>query len=122
LRDDLGMLEDHLRDESAGLKIPAPLELEYVPLGADHRPLIEAFRERVRRPLRCGWSHGDVPGVKAQLSHLGRSPTSRQATPIVAGATPGRHPAGVRLPGPRAVRVFPAAPPKSAMDQPGSYL
>ena len=28
LRDDLGMLEDHLRHESAGLKIPAPLELE----------------------------------------------------------------------------------------------
>jgi hypothetical protein len=31
LRDDFGMLEDDLRDESAGLQIAAPLELEYVP-------------------------------------------------------------------------------------------
>ena len=28
LRDDFGMLEDHLGDEGAGLKISAPFELE----------------------------------------------------------------------------------------------
>ena len=41
LRDDLGLLEHDLGDERAGLQIPAALELEEVPLGADHRALVE---------------------------------------------------------------------------------
>ena len=45
LRDDLGLLEHDLGDERAGLQIPAALELEEVPLGADHRALVEPLEK-----------------------------------------------------------------------------
>ena len=48
LGDRLGVLEHDLGDEGAGLEIAAPLELEQVALGADHRaggkPLEEPCR------------------------------------------------------------------------------
>jgi hypothetical protein len=38
LGDQERLLEDDLRHEGARLQVPASLELEQVPLGADHRP------------------------------------------------------------------------------------
>src|SRR5438046_901193 len=41
----IGMLEHDLGDESAGLKVSAALELEQIPLGADHGPVGQAPEE-----------------------------------------------------------------------------
>ena len=45
LRDEPGLLEHDLRDERTRLQIPAALELEEVPLRADHRPLGESIEQ-----------------------------------------------------------------------------
>ena len=45
LRDDLGMVEHDLGHERAGLQVAAPLELEEIALGADHRALVEPLEE-----------------------------------------------------------------------------
>src|SRR5262249_33191714 len=51
LLDELGMLEHDLRDEGAGLGIPAGLELEEIALGTDHRALRQPLHEAgVARP------------------------------------------------------------------------
>jgi hypothetical protein len=39
------VLEHDFGNEGAGLQIPAPLELEYVALGADDRALVETLEE-----------------------------------------------------------------------------
>jgi len=57
-------------------------------------------------------------GWRRNYRTFSRFATSREATPIVVGATP----AGLPADGARAVSHFSAPPPKSAMDQPGSYL
>ena len=62
LVDDLRMLEHDLRHEGAGLQIAAPLELEQIAFGADHRPLVEALNEA--HFLRCV-----LPGVRLDLRH-----------------------------------------------------
>ena len=56
LRDELGVLEDDLGDECAGLQVAPPLELEEVALGTDDRTLVEplrgdlpSYRQRSRR-------------------------------------------------------------------------
>jgi hypothetical protein len=38
LGDEIGVLQDNLGDVSPGLQVPAALEFEEIPLGADHRP------------------------------------------------------------------------------------
>ena len=43
--DELGMLEHDLGHVGAGLQIAAPLELEQIALGADHRSLVEPFEQ-----------------------------------------------------------------------------
>src|SRR6266550_9058357 len=45
LRHDLGMVEDGLGHERARLHVAAPLELEEIPLGADHRASLEPFAQ-----------------------------------------------------------------------------
>src|SRR5206468_11786974 len=45
LADELGMLEDHLRHECAGLEVATPLEFEHIPFGANHRTLCEALEQ-----------------------------------------------------------------------------
>ena len=45
LGDELRMLQDDLGHVRAGLEVPAPLELEEVSLGADHRAGLELFRK-----------------------------------------------------------------------------
>jgi hypothetical protein len=45
LADLLGMLEDDLGHERAGLQVAAPLELEQVPLRADDRPVVEPLQQ-----------------------------------------------------------------------------
>ena len=52
LDDDLGMLEHDLGHESSCLEIAAPLELEDVAFGADHRTGFEALQQG--RSLKVG--------------------------------------------------------------------
>ena len=55
------MLEHDLRHERAGLQIAAALELEEIPLGADHRPLLEPGDEAfARHVLYSQDAGGDV--------------------------------------------------------------
>ena len=55
----LGMLQDHDRNVGAGLQVAPALELEQVPLGADHRPLREPLE---KAPVGAG-----VVGVRELL-------------------------------------------------------
>ena len=48
LRHDLGVLQHDLRDEGAGLQIAAPLELEQIAFGADHRAAFRAVPAALR--------------------------------------------------------------------------
>ena len=41
LLDDLGVIQDDLGDERPGLKVSAPLALEEVALGTDHRAALQ---------------------------------------------------------------------------------
>jgi hypothetical protein len=52
LGDELGVLEDDLRDESTRLEIAAALELEQVALGADDRSFVEPLEQRLLRVHR----------------------------------------------------------------------
>jgi hypothetical protein len=45
LSDEVRMLQHHLRSVSPGLQVPASLELEKVPLGADDRTSFEPFQQ-----------------------------------------------------------------------------
>jgi hypothetical protein len=38
LRNEIRVLQNNFGHVSSGLQVPAPLELEEIPLGADHRP------------------------------------------------------------------------------------
>src|SRR5207237_175567 len=63
--DEVGMLEDDLRDEGAGLQISAALELEQVALGADDGPGGEPFEQsgggsRLLRRRRLGRHDGTI--------------------------------------------------------------
>ena len=41
----LGVIEQHLRHEGAGLQVATPLQLEHITLGTDHRPASQARQE-----------------------------------------------------------------------------
>ena len=67
LADRVGVVEHHLGHEGAALDVPAPLELEEVALGAEHRPF--------RQPLQqSGW-HG--------RTITPRQPQVNLATPVL---------------------------------------
>ena len=72
------MLEDHLRHERAGLEIAAALELEEIPLGADHGPLGEPLHQP-RRLLGSRLGHP----LHALLGRLRR----HRVLPLVRGQT-----------------------------------
>ena len=45
LSHELGVLQHHFRHEGAGLEVAAPLELEQIAFGANHRTLGEALEQ-----------------------------------------------------------------------------
>ncbi len=65
LRDDLGMLEHDLGDEGAGLQIAAPLELEEIALGADHRALVEPLEEPFAHAPSCQTRTSSTTGSRS---------------------------------------------------------
>ncbi len=73
LRDDLGMVEHDLGDERAGLQIAAPLELEKIALGTDHRALVEPLQE----PFAHERHHVRTNQLDDRLE-IGRAPSPRR--------------------------------------------
>ena len=73
LRDDVRLLEHDFWDERACLEISAPLELEEIALGADHR----AFVEPLEKPLAHGVIMSD-PTEPAPREARGRRARSRR--------------------------------------------
>ena len=72
--DDLRVLEHDLGDEGAGLEVPAPLALEQVSLGADHRALFEPLEQS-----GSAGRHGAQP-TPYELPTVRRSPPARPRT------------------------------------------
>ena len=70
LLDDLGMVEHGFGHEGAGLQVAAPLELEYVALGTDHRSRGEAFEERLS--LRFLRIHGGPLRMRVEYLTFGQ--------------------------------------------------
>src|SRR6185437_15869941 len=86
LLDELRVLQYHLRHEGTGLEIAAPLELEEIALGADHRtggkPLQQALLLRLRLgTVRSFGHHRSSPGMAVLLADQPGSTTMRSASP-----------------------------------------
>ena len=61
LLDHLGMLDQHLGHEGAGLQVAAALELEHVALRADDRPFLEARQQAAFLGRRAGRPGAPAP-------------------------------------------------------------
>src|SRR5947199_9045360 len=86
---DLGMLENDLRNECAGLQVAAALTLEEVALRADHRPLLEALQKTLlragrHRDLLIGWS--DATSTLAPLSNASSHAITTASVPAASAA------------------------------------
>src|SRR5207249_6358650 len=70
----LGMIEEHLGHEGARLEIPAPLELEDVPFGADDRTGGEAREKIPRLAVALGRSGAVGPAARPGADRLAPRP------------------------------------------------